>query len=93
MAEGATQIDCLYVMDMIKENGLVNRGPRENWENREEKAFGLNLKSMVGNDRKKEKEDNSKENSNSLFHISFPPHPSPLPVGERDGVRGDLYQC
>ena len=46
---------------------------------------------MVGNDHKKEKEDNNDENSNCLFHISFSPHPSPLPAGESEGVRGIYF--
>jgi len=71
MAEGAVQIDCLFVMDMIEENGLVDRGPRENRKDGEEDTFCLDPKSMVGNDSKKEKEDNNDENGNGLSHISF----------------------
>jgi len=71
MAEGAVQIDCLFMMDMIEENGLVDRGPRENRKNGEEDTFCLDPKSMVGNDSKKEKEDNNDGNGNCLFHISF----------------------
>jgi hypothetical protein len=71
MAEGAAQIDCLFMMDMIEKNGLVDRGPRKNRKDGEEDTFCLDPKSMVGNDRKEEKEDNNDENSNCLFHISF----------------------
>jgi len=71
MAEGAVQINCLFVMDMIEENRLVDRGPRKNWENGEEDAFCLDPKSMVGNDSKKEKEDNNDENGYGLSHICF----------------------
>jgi hypothetical protein len=38
---------------MIEENGLVDGYPGINWKDREEDLFGLDLKSMVGNDGKK----------------------------------------
>jgi len=56
MAEGTVQTDCFFVMNMIKKNGLINRNPSVNWKDRKEDAFGLNPKSIVGNDGKEENE-------------------------------------
>jgi len=56
VAEGAIQIGNFFVMNMIEENGLINRRPGIDGKDGEKNLFGLRLKSMVGNDGKKENE-------------------------------------
>jgi len=56
VAEGTVQTDCFFVMNVIKKNGLINGYPSINGKDREEDLFGLDLKSMVGNDGKNENE-------------------------------------
>jgi hypothetical protein len=61
VTECAIQIGCLFVVDMIEKDGLIDRFPRKDREDREEDTFGLNLKSMVGNNGKKKKQNDSNE--------------------------------
>jgi hypothetical protein len=61
MTEGTVQIDFLFVDDMIEKDGLIDRFPRKDREDREEDTFGLNLKSMVGNNGKKKDQNDSNE--------------------------------
>jgi hypothetical protein len=56
VAEGTVQTDCFFVMNMIEKNGLIDRYPGIDGKDREEDLFGLDLKSMVGNDCKKRNE-------------------------------------
>jgi hypothetical protein len=53
VAEGTVQTDSFFVMDMIEEDGLIDRYPSKNGKDGEEDLFGLDPKSMVGNDGKK----------------------------------------
>jgi hypothetical protein len=32
MAESTVQMDCFLVVNMVEENGLIDRFPREDWE-------------------------------------------------------------
>jgi hypothetical protein len=70
VAEGTVQTDCFFVMNVIEEDGLINRNPSINWKDRKEDAFGLNLKSMVGNSGKKENKENSQQKAKFLLHRS-----------------------
>lgn len=70
VAEGTIQISCFFVMNMIEEDGLIDRYPAINGENGEEDLFGLYLKSMVGNSGKKENKDNSQQKAKFPLHIS-----------------------
>jgi hypothetical protein len=56
VAESTVQTDCFFVMNMIEKNGLIDRYPSIDRKDREENLFGLDLKSMVGNDGKEENE-------------------------------------
>jgi hypothetical protein len=53
VAEGTVQADRLFVMDMIEKDGLIDRYPTINGKDGKEDLFGLDPKSMVGNDGKK----------------------------------------
>ena len=55
VAERTVQMGCFFVMDMIEKDGLIDRFPREYWKDREENSFGLDLKSIIGNNGKKKK--------------------------------------
>jgi hypothetical protein len=68
VAKGAVQTDCFFVMNMIEQDGLINGYPSINGKDREEDLFGLDLKSMVGNDSKKEDKNNSSEKTQFLLH-------------------------
>jgi hypothetical protein len=70
VAKSAVQTSCFFVMNMIEENGLIDRNPGINWKDRKEEAFRLNLKSMVGNRGKKENKNNSSEKTQFLLHIN-----------------------
>jgi hypothetical protein len=54
VAEGTVQTDCFFVMNMIEKDGLIYRHPAINGKDGEEDFFGLDLKSIVGNDGKKQ---------------------------------------
>jgi hypothetical protein len=69
VAESTVQTSCLFVVDMIEEDGLIDRNPGINWKDGKEEAFGLNLKSMVGNRGKKKYEYNNKKKGEPLLHI------------------------
>jgi hypothetical protein len=53
VAKGTIQAGCIFVMDMIEEDGLVDRNPGIDWKDGEEDLFRLNFKSIVGNDGEK----------------------------------------
>ena len=55
VAESAIQLGNLFVMNMIEKDRLIDRFPREDWKDREENSFGLDLKSIIGNNGKKKK--------------------------------------
>jgi len=59
VAKGTVQTDSFFVMNMIEEDGLVDRNPGIDWKDGEEDLFGLNFKLIVGNDGKKENKNNS----------------------------------
>ncbi len=61
VTEGTVQIDCIFMMNMIKKNGLINGYPGVNGKDGEKDFFGLNLKSMIGNDGKKENDNQQSE--------------------------------
>jgi hypothetical protein len=68
VTEGTVQMGYLLMMDMIEENGLIDRYPREDWKDGKEDIFGLNPKSIVGNNGKKENDDNNNKKANPLSH-------------------------
>jgi hypothetical protein len=61
MTEGTVQIQFLFVDDMIEKDRLIDRFRRKDREDREEDTFGLNLKSIVGNNGKKKDQNDSNE--------------------------------
>jgi hypothetical protein len=70
VAESAVQLDCLFVVNMIEKDGLIDRYPREDREDGKEDTFGLNLKSMIGNNGKKKNQDNGYEKTQKSPHIN-----------------------
>jgi hypothetical protein len=68
VAESTVQIGGFLMMDMIEKNGLIDRYPSINWKNSIEDAFGLNLISMVGNNGKKENQNDNKKNTKEPLH-------------------------
>ena len=56
VAEGTVQMDCFFMTNVIEKNRLINRHPSINGKNGEEDLFGLDLKSMIGNDGEEENE-------------------------------------
>ncbi len=71
MTEGAVQIDCLFVTDMIEENGLVHRHPAKNRKEEIKNGFGLIPITMVGNDEEEDDNDNKNKKGKSFFHIHY----------------------
>jgi len=61
VTERTVQIDFLFVNKMIEKDGLIDRFPRKDREDREEDSFGLNLKSMIRNNGKKKDQYDSHE--------------------------------
>ena len=53
VAERTVQMGYFFVMNMIEKDRLIDRFPREDWKDREENTFGLDLKSMIANNGKK----------------------------------------
>jgi hypothetical protein len=53
VAEGTVQADSFFVMNMIEKYGLIDGYPSINGKDGKEDLFGLDPKSMVGNDGKK----------------------------------------
>jgi hypothetical protein len=50
VAKNAVQLSDLFVKEMIKDNGLINRFPSEDWKDGEEDFLRRYLKAMVRND-------------------------------------------
>jgi hypothetical protein len=69
MAERAVQFGNLFVMDVIEENGLVNRLRSIHRKEGEEEAFGLNLKPMVSHYRHQKQNNCAEEKEELLLHI------------------------
>jgi hypothetical protein len=68
MAEGAIQMGCLLMANMIETDGLVNGDPGEDGKDGEEGSFWLNGKSMVGHEGHEKNQDDAGQNSESLSH-------------------------
>lgn len=70
VAEGTVQMGCFFVVNMIEEDGLIDRFPRKDWKDWKEDTFGPNLESVVGNNDNKENQDNWNEKAKEPFHNS-----------------------
>ena len=69
MAEGTVQMGDLFVMDMIEENRLIDRNRPENGKDGIENRFCLHPETMIGDDAKKENDDDAGNEDNRLFHL------------------------
>ena len=58
----------LFVMDMVEQDGLIDRNPGKNWKEGKEDTLGLNPKSMVGNNGKKKQENDDNGKADPLPH-------------------------
>jgi hypothetical protein len=68
VAESTVQIGGFLMMDVIEKNGLIHRYPSINWKNSIEDVLGLNLISVVGNNGKKENQNDNKKNTKEPLH-------------------------
>jgi hypothetical protein len=69
VAECTVQMGYLFMVNMIKKDRLLDRFPREDWEDRKEEMFDRILKSIIGNSSEKKNEDNGNEKAEEPFHI------------------------
>jgi len=68
MAKGAAQIGCLFMMNMIEQDGLVHGGPCKGWKKRKEDALRLNLKPVKSDDTQQENQDDSSRCNDPFLH-------------------------
>jgi hypothetical protein len=68
VAKRTAQIGRLFVMDMVEQDGLVHRGPCEDWKKREEDLFRLNLKPVKGDDTQQKNQDDSGKDDGPFLH-------------------------
>ena len=72
MTEGAVQARHLLVMDVIEPDGLINRDPGKNGEDRIKDAFCLSTESIVSDSGQQGDEDDGNEKIKPFLHINNP---------------------
>jgi hypothetical protein len=70
MTEGAVQVRHLLVMDVIESDGLIDRDPGKNGEDRIKDAFSLSAESIVSHSGKQRDEDENNEKIKPFLHIT-----------------------
>ena len=60
----------LFMPAMIKKDGLINKFPRKDWEDKKENLLRLVLKSIEGDDGKEKDQDNRNENKQEFSHLN-----------------------
>jgi hypothetical protein len=71
MAERTVQFNVFFMVDMIKQNGLIHGYPPENWKDGIEERGRLKPIAIVGNDGEDEKEENKNKEGDFPFHASL----------------------